>query len=290
VADARNVILPLSFALRQEERTPLYQTMVDLFLAKPDLEITEEQMLAQVRSQRRFHDQDLDERVRRLFITARAEALDEALEAHDIEDVERLKPKLFPKTIQEQSQLPAMAATWDSPLFRLLEERVDLARQSRATRLKSVQPPSGFSLPEKRVEAFALLSLIRGAKAVGLAEYLQEDESSVARSTPLVVSHRAKLVPHVGLLMACAMLDVHPSTLDISKERIVLSPPGRAPITIPVRTQTTRGHGRVDMVESDQHPRSMGDLPRTPGRRTERGRSAQIRRRLPKALCRKVRG
>jgi class 3 adenylate cyclase/CHASE2 domain-containing sensor protein len=248
LAAAGNVILPVSFSLKQEPRSELFQAMLDLFLAGPDLEITDDEMVNLIARQKRFDPPDRDQRVKRLFVDARAQAFDEVLESGDLDDHEKLKRKLFPRTVAAQAKLSATELTWDSPLYRLLEQRVDIARRNRALRLKFIPTPYGFSLPDSRIEIPPLLSLALSAKSFGSPEYVPDDGGGVARSVPLIVSHNGKLVPHVGLAIACAMLDVNLNTISVSKDGVLLTPPGRGPIYIPVHARVTQAHGRSEML------------------------------------------
>ena len=248
IKEAGNVILPVSFLLKTREHSPLYRAMVDLFADKPELELTESELVKRVLAQGRFTGAEVEDQVRQLFIDARTEAIDRVLESSDLDDLDKLKHKLFPRTMAAQSALPAGQADLESPLFRLLKARADRARRVRNLKLKFLPAPEGFSLPESPIRAPPLLALSESAQSFGFVEYVYDAEGNVARVLPLVVSHGTRLVPHAGLAVACAMLDVKPNAIVVGRDQIVLHPPGRQPISIPLHSRDTEGYGRIGML------------------------------------------
>lgn len=83
--------------------------------------------------------------------------------------------------------------------------------------------------------------LTSAAWKTGFVDYVPMNDG-VVRSIPLFAIHRGQLVPQVGLVLACAMLDVDPRVVEVYEERVEIPTPDGRRIRLPVhRQQTPRG-------------------------------------------------
>jgi CHASE2 domain-containing sensor protein/class 3 adenylate cyclase len=81
----------------------------------------------------------------------------------------------------------------------------------------------------------------------GAVEFASQPDA-VIRSVPLLIDDRGRMIPHMALAAACAMLDVPVQSIRIYPNKIALPIPNKPWIEIPVRRMATDRHGRIGMV------------------------------------------
>jgi len=207
---------------------------------RQDLELRPEDLSQ--RLARRGITNVLPEKLIREFVQTREEVmldrlLDTAAQGYGLQE---LKSRL----------LPHAEMLSRSPTLRLLRRQYDLARA--ITSLERKARPISAGLPPLLhcSNAQPPVAVIGdAAQFAGFVNYLPLDDG-VVRRMPLWVEYRGKLVPQIGFLLACAMLDVDVTDgrqVELSADRIIIHPPHDAPIVIPVRTYPTAEYGEVGM-------------------------------------------
>ena len=98
-------------------------------------------------------------------------------------------------------------------------------------------------------EEAPIARLCEAAGYSGFVDYLPLNDG-VVRSVPLWISHRGRLFPQAAFALACAELGVDaadPRQVGVEPGRVVIRPPGKDPIVIPVHEETTTAHGARGM-------------------------------------------
>ena len=223
IARCGNVILPIQLASQPRE-SPLYQAMFDAL--RDDPELGEKQLLQRLRARGLVHSGTPPDE---LFIRARREAV-----------FQRVKQELakLPATTQAKStllreRLLTRKRELASPLSRLIEqqyENVQAHREAERFALPRPQPappitPAAIKLPPLRI-------LSESASGVAFVDYPQFDDA-VVRAVPMFLECDGKLFPQMGLALACAMMDLDPSSMRIGAREIIL-PRGDGDVRIPL--------------------------------------------------------
>jgi CHASE2 domain-containing sensor protein len=97
--------------------------------------------------------------------------------------------------------------------------------------------PEHPNLIDTREEQAPLKELSAAAWTTGFVDFVRPTDGTV-RFIPLFANHHGHAFPQLGLALACAMLDVEPKNLIITKESITI-PCKPNPIVIPVHSQET---------------------------------------------------
>lgn len=105
------------------------------------------------------------------------------------------------------------------------ERYLDLAFKRTRNRYQRLQSVPSLILPYPQ--------LLESTNALGHIN-LEVDQDGVIRRVPLLVRYEDKVFPSLGLLLAMRMLNAGLQDLDYIADTVVLSPPGQAPIYIPV--------------------------------------------------------
>lgn len=230
---AGNVVISASFQLSpsRENNAQLLKLLAE------DLETSHEQADEALRRHGLPAVSDDD------FFAALHQAMRQRIEAEAAAgplDPDRLRRRLLPRTSE------------------LLQETVGaniLAMELRHFRAMQAMRRFGCELPpdappiRRCSEVMAPLpELAEAAKGCGFIDFL--DPEGVVRFLPLWTNDRGGLVPQMALALACVYLDVDPRSVRVTDKQIVLQPPGKPPIYIPVRTVLSAQSGRVaDMME-----------------------------------------
>ena len=86
-----------------------------------------------------------------------------------------------------------------------------------------------------------VVNLSKAAKYGASVDYLPDDVDGTVRMVPLVAEFRGRLVPHMGLVVACAMMDVDVNQLRLTGDSIIIPQHGADDVVIP----SARGKPRI---------------------------------------------
>ena len=155
-----------------------------------------------------------------------------------------LSKALAGKSIQEAREilLPNSGVSTQSPTLRLLRAQYDLAQAITLLLAKSRPEPEPAGLPSLLEGTDALqtpIPVLAGAcRYSAFVNYLPLDDG-IVRTVPLWVRYRDRLIPQIGLALACADLEVDvndPRQVEVTADRVIIRPPHELPIFIPVTT------------------------------------------------------
>ena len=159
--------------------------------------------------------------------------------AQGTRNLDALKQKLVPRSDQADLRTDAVA---------LLERLYPTALAIEASEKQRLQLTVPMPLVNAPQEKFVnILPLAQAARYSGFVDLPPSNEGKV-RKVPLLVRYRGMPFPHMALTMACAMLDVDPKDLTCTDDAIIISPPNRAPIRVPVHTENSSVVGTVGRV------------------------------------------
>ncbi|HEV8604400.1 MAG TPA: CHASE2 domain-containing protein [Tepidisphaeraceae bacterium] len=149
---------------------------------------------------------------------------------------EELRRRILPKLDPQIS---------GSVQLRLLKEQYDRFAAVQALRRFAVKIPPGYpNLINTREEHATIKVLADAGWTTGFFDFVRPVDGTV-RFIPLLANHHGYAFPQMGLSLACAMLDVKPKDLIITKNSITI-PCQPTPIVIPVHLQETY-RGSYDM-------------------------------------------
>lgn len=131
-----------------------------------------------------------------------------------------------------------------SPLINTLEKQFDRARSMHAlhryaTPLSQIQQSAVRVQPQ--LPPIALLS--ESAMGAGFVTYLP-DADGVVRSVSLAVYDGQKILPQLGLALACGYLGVHPRDIRFTDDHVEIPKPDGTVIMLPVREQQVKAVNR----------------------------------------------
>jgi class 3 adenylate cyclase/CHASE2 domain-containing sensor protein len=239
-----NIILAADFSFAKLGETELRRVVREQLRA--DLELTPDYLTDWLRKYGgpKLRDSSLDI-VREVLVHARREVAREKLLAAPNLPVSELLPK------ETRSGLIT------SPLLRLVENERQKARAILTmSRLFPREVPEDVpdllvatgETPPLEILTQAIWDARKsgGRGMIGSVTSFKDDLSSdgVVRSVPLLINDRGKMMPQFGLALACLVLGVDPQNrteLSVGPNQIVLTPPGRESITIPISTVHVQG-------------------------------------------------
>lgn len=228
---AANVLVPLSLDLEEALRpkSPADQAICETLEA--DLELTPDQVAQRLLARGIGKTQlgaDFEFRFVGIRRAAMFNRIDRELTNNPSMERDGLRKRLLPRTDERFIT---------SPLLRLLDQELDkkdkllpIERFSRAKR------PDDPPLIEATDESAPLAIFSREAGGSGFVNYLP-GRDGVIRAVPLLVSHHGRVVPQIGLVIACRLLGVDPNNLRVSGSEIVI-PRSGGDIHIPIATHT----------------------------------------------------
>ena len=233
---AGNVLVPISldFSIGMMSLTAADQRIKEML--RGDLELTAAEVSDRLAAQGlQRPEPDFNSR----FIVARRAAMYERIDRElakspDI-DPAQLRPLLLPQTN------PRLVA---SPLLRLLAQEFE--------KLERLRPLQRFSRPLHESdppllsaddEAAPLEVFSREGGGSGFINYIP-DPDGVIRRIPLLAQHRGRVVPQVGLVIACRLMGIDPTKVQASPSQVILPRPGGGEIRIPTATRTQVATGR----------------------------------------------
>src|SRR5208282_865033 len=102
--------------------------------------------------------------------------------------------------------------------------------------LERFSHPGDVSLPPLlvgRVESATVPALSEAARYCGFVDFLPLSDG-VVRSVPLWIQYDNRLIPQMGLALACAYMGADPRSLRIEADRVVIPGNGQPEVVIPV--------------------------------------------------------
>ncbi len=245
VRKANNVLLPLSLNLVRAQRTPLYVEARRLLEQNLELDVNE--VTAELRGSP-VDSKNLSVEMKDIFIPARDEAMfrriDESINK-GITTPSALHELLTPTATQRDLKTDASI---------LLDEKL-LSVQSMRNELRftSPIPPEAPALATAEDEqAITIPALTDAITYSGYVDFLKEPDA-VVRRIPLFVNYRGRLLPHMAMSMACAILDVDINKIRISAHSVTLPLPTGQVVIIPTRTIDSRNRRRKSR-DDDGYP------------------------------------
>ena len=238
IARASNVLVPFSISrepvpvespLRKAAREHLSQ----------DLELTPAQLAENVKAAGLQVPAD-EQQWLDLFVVARRTAMFGRIEAEMARrqrfassgpiTAADLRPLLLPRTDRR---------VITSPLIRLL-----IDQHARAEKLQPLVPfsrPLDPNLPfllrrNEENEKTPVTTLSAGAGASGFVDYLPDDDG-VVRRIPLLARFHDRVVPQVGLVVACNLLGADPNAVTADRHNLTIPLPGGGRRIVPVVTR-----------------------------------------------------
>jgi class 3 adenylate cyclase len=243
------VLIPSSFTLSPPPPSgSIGPRVAALLTEEPDL--TVDQCVARLRADG-INITGLDDAVRRSMLAVRPDALYERV-WRELDGApstgnepapaakQYLKHKIFPR---------ADAQFTGSVLERLFVEEYERVIRERALRRFTLPPAAGMPPVLHAYDQITpILPLSEAAAYSAFVNYLPDQSEGTVRSVPLVASYRGRLVPHMGLVAACAMLGIDVHDIRLAPGSITLPRPGGHDIVIPVHTREDAGIGSVGML------------------------------------------
>lgn len=142
--------------------------------------------------------------------------------------------------------LPKLSRFGSNPpsVHMLMKEQARL-RAERALEPFTFPMPAGLSLMRSHGAIAPVPAFSAAARYSGLVDQVPLRDG-VVRTVPVVAEFHGRLLPQMGLVLACAALDIDPRSIRVSQDRLVLPLPDGQELTVPVSAKSTR-FGRVGM-------------------------------------------
>jgi class 3 adenylate cyclase/CHASE2 domain-containing sensor protein len=234
------VLLPVSLTFADRSAVPaLNRFLTGMLVEHPGL--TLEECAERVRREG-LAQPGSDESFTRTFLSLRPQAIFERIHrelSRGEVGAAELKKRILPGNDPDSY----------SVLDRLFDEQFDRVLRERALARFSLTEPSGLP-PVVRAadETTPILPLANAAAFSAFVDYLPESSDGTVRAVPLVVNYRGRLLPHMGLAVACAMLEVDVRDLRLRSNAVVIPLKDGREISIPVSTRGRTQMGRVGML------------------------------------------
>lgn len=232
----RGVLMPMSVPINQTEQTdPIYLAMVGELIK--DLELEDED-LVRLLQKRGFNQLDLHQKVagfaRHALDQAMFERVKHELDQHHPAAPDWLRAKLLPRSATSGIRTASVQTL----------ERVLPRVESFESLLRFMRPvPAGLPpLLSQETEESPIPALAKAAAYSGFVELWQADDGKV-RFLPLWIVDRGRMVPQMGLALACAQLGVDTNDLKLAPDSVTIPLPHGDDIVIPVYTR----HDREDV-------------------------------------------
>jgi class 3 adenylate cyclase/CHASE2 domain-containing sensor protein len=240
---AGNVLLGANLEL-QVERTDLGYRWAVAELKK-DLLLDEEGLWDRVPAARRVGTTTA-QWVEGVFLPARRDALRQRMD----DELAKLDPSLDPDVIAvhvRQALFPTLDPTTPptTPVLRIFSQQFEKARATRELDRFSRAKPDGMTTALRApADNASIVRLSSASVAAGFVDY-PTSRDGIIRGVPLWMEYRGRLVPQFGFAAACRQLDVDPADVEIHADRLVLKPPGGAPIDVRVHRYRSEKFGDV---------------------------------------------
>ncbi|MDB5173570.1 MAG: hypothetical protein JWN51_2343 [Phycisphaerales bacterium] len=249
VRNFNRVLIPSSFTFTPPPPPGVVGRRLPALLTE-NPELTAEQCVLRLRAEG-INAPGLEDEVRQTLLATRPDCLFErilieldagqaSVQTAAPDAKKELKRKILPHTDTQFS---------GSVLDRLFDEEYERALRQRALRRFSLAAPAGLPPVLHAYDQITPILPLSGAAAFSaFVNYLPDHSEGTVRSVPLVASYRGKLVPHMGLAAACALLGVDVHDLRLGPNSVTIPQPGGRDIVIPVHTRTDSTVGSVGML------------------------------------------
>ena len=222
-------VVPVSLKLGEPQEKPAaYRAMVVELYANPEL--SQEELVERLKA-KKLNPVQVDTEVRGSFITARRDAMYDRIEhemARGARDFEDLRGRILAKSLNVGGS-PQLTTLRNQYQRYLAIKSLHRYAQPKRDDL----PPLLVSLDEQATIAVLTATAVES----GYVDYLPMGDG-IVRLMPLVAEHRGRIVPQMGLSLACAMLDVPFKDAELHRNLIVLPRPDGSRVEIPVRSHT----------------------------------------------------
>src|SRR6266568_3635534 len=223
----KTAVVPLSLSINAIPNNELiYLAMIDEMSIAP---WTKQEPLLVKLVNRGFKEPKAKEAIAKQYIYARNEGMFKriGLECGDsILSYEELRNRILPKLDRQIG---------GSVTLQVLREQLNRFAAVHAVRQFAVKIPQRYPrLIDTREELATLEVLSKSGWTTGFFDFVRPADGTV-RFIPLLANHHGYAYPQLGLALACAMLDVRPKDLVVTKESITI--PCEPPIVIPVHSQ-----------------------------------------------------
>jgi CHASE2 domain-containing sensor protein/class 3 adenylate cyclase len=223
--------------------SPLDRELMPMLI--DNLELTPEQCAERLRSHG-FLSSDLVARVALRYLTVLPQAIYQRIYRElaaagaaggSVISKDALKHKVFPHANPETVG-SVRERLYDDEIYDKVMREVALNRFTLDVRpgLAAVLPAADETTP--------ILPISKAAAFSAFVDYLPDEDGKVRR-VPLISSFRGRLVPHMGLATACAMLDVDIHDIRLGTDSITIPRRNKPDIVIPVSTETETRFGPI---------------------------------------------
>jgi class 3 adenylate cyclase/CHASE2 domain-containing sensor protein len=238
--DAHNVLLPLSLRLERTIRSPVYLETRRLLLQSLELNANE---IAEKLRNSPVDSKTLASDVRDAFIEARKEAMfqrvNESFDKNVVDPAklhEALTPIAYGRDLKTDASL-------------LLDDTMLTVQSVRnILRFTAPIPREAPPLVSAEVEQAVTIPALTDAIAYcGYVDFIKSRDGNV-RSIPLFVNYRGRLIPHMAMATACALLDVNLDRIQFTEHTVILPLPSGENLVIPIRTENSPDFGQVGAI------------------------------------------
>jgi class 3 adenylate cyclase len=241
-------VLPVSLTLEGEKRpSELRSRLLPLLIANPEL--TRAQCAELLRSSG-LTDADLDRDPTDPFVKIQESAFYERIwRAMPPPDAPAPDPALLKHQLLAHAD-PLLTDTYLGQLFD--EQYAQVIRERAMLRFMLPMSAAGRTPLLQGVdqrEKTPILPMANAAAYSGFVDDLPETVEGTVRSVPLFARYRDRIVPHIGLVAACAVLGVDVRNVRLSDSWLTIpAAPGRAEVKVPVSVRDSAVVGEVGSV------------------------------------------
>jgi class 3 adenylate cyclase/CHASE2 domain-containing sensor protein len=237
----RGVLLPLSINVNQpEEQSPMLDAMIALY--DQNLELEDPELINQLVAKGFDRDQVVQERGTLEPMAQQRAMFDrvgsEIALGHPSDEAS-LRRALLPRSVETGQRTDQV---------KLMIKVVDRVRSFNAlSPLMRPCPPGLPNLLSRNEESAPTPQLAAASAFTGSVDFLQIDDGK-ARQVPLWLEDRGRLVPQMGLALACAELGVNIDEIDLYPDRVEIPLPTGKRIEVPVYSRRVGKLGDVGMM------------------------------------------
>lgn len=218
----------------------LQRHLLGLLVDNPERSPVECQKLLEAQG---FRIATLATQVNQAFLSLRPQALYERiwreLSADGALDEPELRKRLLPHVNSETR----------SVLEKLLDEQYErVLRERQLLRFTLPMQPGLPPILRASDQVTPVVPLGQAAGFSGFVDYLPDRVEGTVRSVPLAVVYRGRIIPHMSLVAACAMLDADIHDLRFTADSVTIPRRQGRDIVIPVSTRQTTTAGDVGLL------------------------------------------
>jgi class 3 adenylate cyclase/CHASE2 domain-containing sensor protein len=226
----RGALVPLSVNINEtDESDPVYQAIVTLL--RGDLELEENELVQHLRNAGNTDEKlpgVVDDHYRPALAAAMFDRVKDALDHGRAPDPQLLRSILLPRS---------EVSGFVSDAVRVLDKTIPLV-QSHEALLKFTRPeqPGLPPLLSRREEQTVPITPFAQAAAFSGFVDMWDYGNTKVRNIPLWISDRDRMIPQMGLALACAHLGVSTNDLILAPDSVTIPCPDGRRIVIPVST------------------------------------------------------